>query len=145
VEEAMTGEDAVRAVTPEGLAAAISDKAPLASPMFTGTPTAASGTDTTQIATTAFVKAVMSGLGGMRSKSVSLPSYTTVYNSTGSLEFWFVNGTGEMSFYQGTKAALLFNNSYGDGIPYLPLLLAMMPGGSVKVSYSGSASTTVYY
>jgi hypothetical protein len=67
VEEAMTGEDAVRAVTPEGLAAAISDKAPLASPMFTGTPiapTAASGTDTTQIATTAFVKAATSGISG---------------------------------------------------------------------------------
>ena len=41
-------------------------RAPLASPALTGTPTAptaASGTDTTQIATTAFVQAAVAGLG----------------------------------------------------------------------------------
>ena len=42
-------------------------RAPLASPTFTGTPaapTAALGTDTTQIATTAFVKAAVAAAGG---------------------------------------------------------------------------------
>jgi hypothetical protein len=46
------------------IASAISSKADLSSPALTGTPlapTAASGTDTTQIATTAFVQAALSG------------------------------------------------------------------------------------
>lgn len=46
----------------DGLQAALNAKAPLASPTFTGTPkapTAAAGTNTTQIATTAFVQAAV--------------------------------------------------------------------------------------
>lgn len=46
----------------DGLQSALNAKAPLASPTFTGTPkapTAASGTNTTQIATTAFVQAAV--------------------------------------------------------------------------------------
>ena len=49
-----------------GLQTALDGKAPLASPMFTGTPaapTAASGTNTTQIATTAFVQAAIGSFG----------------------------------------------------------------------------------
>jgi hypothetical protein len=48
-----------------GLQAALDAKAPLASPALTGTPTAptaAASTNTTQIATTAFVQAVVAGL-----------------------------------------------------------------------------------
>ncbi|MGO4917658.1 head decoration protein [Pseudogemmobacter sp. W21_MBD1_M6] len=48
-----------------GLDAALAAKAPLASPALTGTPTAptaVSATNTTQLATTAFVQAVVSGL-----------------------------------------------------------------------------------
>ena len=48
----------------DGLQTALNAKAPLASPTFTGTPkapTAASGTNTTQIATTAFVQAAVDG------------------------------------------------------------------------------------
>ena len=49
-----------------GLEAALSAKAPLASPALTGSPTAptaASGTNTTQIATTAFVQQEITGFG----------------------------------------------------------------------------------
>jgi len=49
----------------DGLQTALDAKAPLASPTFTGTPlapTATSGTNTTQIATTAFVQTAVSGL-----------------------------------------------------------------------------------
>ncbi|SEP03115.1 Phage tail repeat like [Salinihabitans flavidus] len=49
-----------------GLQTALNGKAPLASPALTGTPsapTAAAGTNTTQIATTAFVKAELAGFG----------------------------------------------------------------------------------
>jgi len=54
-------------------------KADLASPAFTGTPTAptaAGGTNTTQIATTAFVQSTISG-------GASVPSYTMKANNTG--------------------------------------------------------------
>ncbi|MCE2835483.1 MAG: hypothetical protein LW834_00545, partial [Cyanobium sp. 49614_E6] len=55
-----TGTDATRAVHPAGLKVELDKKAPLASPALTGTPTAptaAAGTNTTQLATTAFVHA----------------------------------------------------------------------------------------
>lgn len=50
-----------------GLSAALALKAPIASPALTGTPTAptaAPGTNTTQIATTAFVEEAVAGAGG---------------------------------------------------------------------------------
>lgn len=58
--ETTTGTDSTRAVHPAGLKVELNKKAPLASPALTGTPTAptaAAGTNTTQIATTAYVMA----------------------------------------------------------------------------------------
>jgi len=58
--ETTTGTDATRAVHPAGLKVELDKKAPLDSPALTGTPTAptaAAGTNTTQLATTAFVAA----------------------------------------------------------------------------------------
>jgi len=58
--ETTTGTDNTRAVHPAGLKVELDKKAPLASPALTGTPTAptaAAGTNTTQLATTAFVAA----------------------------------------------------------------------------------------
>jgi hypothetical protein len=58
--EVAAGVDTVRAVTPAGLKSALASQAPLASPAFTGTPsapTAVAGTSTTQLATTEFVEA----------------------------------------------------------------------------------------
>jgi hypothetical protein len=58
--EVTTGTDGVRAVTPAGLKVELDKKADLASPAFSGAPTAptaAGGTNNTQIATTAFVAA----------------------------------------------------------------------------------------
>jgi hypothetical protein len=60
--ETTTGTDATRAVHPAGLKVELDKKAPLASPALTGTPTAptaAAGTNTTQLATTAFVTAAV--------------------------------------------------------------------------------------
>ena len=60
--ETTTGTDATRAVTPAGLKVELDKKANLASPALTGTPTAptaAAGTNTTQLATTAFVHAAV--------------------------------------------------------------------------------------
>ena len=65
------------------LLAGLTAKAPLASPAFTGTPTAptaAPGTNTTQLATTAFVKAAVDSLGTVASSvanSLTPGSYLT--------------------------------------------------------------------
>lgn len=64
-----TGAQAISTVT--GLQTALDAKAPLASPAFTGTPTAptaTAGVNTTQVATTAFVQ---SAVGGYLSKAVT--------------------------------------------------------------------------
>jgi hypothetical protein len=61
------------------IASAISSKADTASPTFTGTPaapTAGSGTNTTQIATTAFVTGALSGLGNMSTQAKSAVDIT---------------------------------------------------------------------
>jgi hypothetical protein len=58
--EVTAGTDTVRAVTPAGVKVELDKKAPLAAPAFTGVPTAptaAAGTNTTQLATTEFVTA----------------------------------------------------------------------------------------
>jgi hypothetical protein len=50
----------------DSIVTAINNRSKLASPIFTGTPTAPTavvGTDTTQVATTAFVKAEIATLG----------------------------------------------------------------------------------
>lgn len=63
----------------------VSDKAPLASPALTGTPTAptaAAGTDTTQIATTAFVKQAV--VDGLSTGDAMVYKGTIVGGSTGS-------------------------------------------------------------
>ena len=57
--EVTTGTDALKAVTPATAKVELDKKAPLASPTFTGVPsgpTAAAGTNTTQLATTAFAQ-----------------------------------------------------------------------------------------
>lgn len=54
--------------------------APLASPAFTGTPTAptaANGTNTTQIATTAFVQTAISGFGSVTAVTATVPLAST--------------------------------------------------------------------
>jgi hypothetical protein len=61
------------------IASAVTSKADLASPTFTGTPaapTATAGTNTTQIATTAFVTAVTSTLGTMSTQNANAVAIT---------------------------------------------------------------------
>lgn len=61
------------------ISSAISSKADIASPTFTGTPaapTASSGTSTTQVATTAFVTTAVNALGTMASQNASSVAIT---------------------------------------------------------------------
>lgn len=80
----------------DGLQAVVDSKAPLESPDLTGTPTAptaTSGTDTTQIATTAFVMAALSSAGGGATVSDSAP----VSPSSGQL--WYNSSNGRTFVY----------------------------------------------
>lgn len=64
-QEGIAGTDIVRAIVPAVLAAVLANYAKLASPAFTGTPTAPTavpGTNSTQLANTAFVQAAIAAL-----------------------------------------------------------------------------------
>lgn len=76
---AALGDDASYAAT---ITTALAAKAPLASPTFTGTPaapTAAAGTNTTQVATTAYVRTAIAFRGAMVTKASdqTTANYTT--------------------------------------------------------------------
>jgi hypothetical protein len=102
------------------IATAVATKADLASPTFTGTPsapTAASGTNTTQIATTAFVQAV----GGRLVQSVA-----SVFSSSYSVNSSTFTATGHSASITPTSTASKilvmvmggdnFNNNTNTGI-----------------------------
>lgn len=72
----------------DNLQTTLNAKAPLASPALTGTPTAptaAAGTNTTQIATTAFVQTALASVGG--GTSIAVSSTQPTGQSTG--DFWY--------------------------------------------------------
>ena len=65
-------------------------KAPLASPAFTGTPTAptaAPGTNTTQVATTAFVQQELAGAGAVSTFEVDGGSASSSFTGTLQVDF----------------------------------------------------------
>ncbi len=99
----------------------ISVKAPLASPAFTGTPTAptaASGTNTTQIATTAFVQdavgSVSGGSGGVPFGVCSTAANTAIKEVT-------ISGITELT--NGLRISVYFINGNTAISPYLQLNL----------------------
>lgn len=109
----------------DGLQAALDAKAPTASPTLTGTPkapTATAGTDTTQIATTAFVQAAIGGLkkglpGGVASldSSGKVPAAQLPGFVDDMLEFaGTVSGvTVEENFTLNAGAVVVFNKTTG--------------------------------
>jgi hypothetical protein len=123
--------------------AASSDIAPLASPAFTGTPaapTATVGTNTTQLATTAFVLANTSppgaGSGSVTSVGLALPSFITVSGSP-------VTGAGTLTgtlATQVTKTFLAGPTSGADAAPtFRTIAAADVP--TLNQNTSGSAAT----
>jgi phage-related tail fiber protein len=94
--ETTAGSDTTRAVTPKTLATELGKKANLASPALTGTPTAptaGSGTDTTQLATTAFVKAAISAAGASYAPTTAVTGASS-FTSGGSIVTRFVRANG---------------------------------------------------
>jgi hypothetical protein len=84
--ETTTGTDTARAVHPAGLKVELDKKANLASPTLTGTPaapTASAGTNTTQIATTAFVQTALGRYSAVNAQTGT--SYAPVLTDPGKL------------------------------------------------------------
>ena len=97
---------------------ALGTKAPLASPTFTGTPkapTAAAGTNTTQIATTAFVKAAVdtavSGLYKYKGSVATAGDLPTTGNVTG--DVWDIQQT---STYGAPGTNVVWNGTVWDAL-----------------------------
>lgn len=113
---AALGNDANFATT---ITNALALKAPLASPALTGVPTAPTadpGTNTDQVATTAFVQASMSGINAL---PFSALSYPTVDNANGYpiINAAIVGGTGgNVTITAGTRFALAETASAGLGV-----------------------------
>ncbi len=94
--------------------AALALKAPLASPALTGTPTAptaTAGTDSTQIATTAFVAAAVAGGGGGSGSAIWINVSDSPYSAA---------GDGTTDDLAAIQAALDAANTAGGGTVWLP-------------------------
>ena len=89
------------------IATAIATKADLASPTFTGTPlapTASPGTNTTQLATTAFVTAATSTLGTMSTQNANAVAITG--GTVSGLSSLGVSGTATATTFAGAGTSL---------------------------------------
>lgn len=89
------------------IATAIATKADLASPTFTGTPlapTASPGTNTTQLATTAFVTAATSTLGTMSTQNANAVAITG--GTASGLTSLGVSGTATATTFAGAGTSL---------------------------------------
>lgn len=145
-------------------------KANLASPALTGTPTAptaAPGTNTTQVATTAFVQAGLAGVGGGSIDSVPTDGSSNAVQSNGVFDalalkksivsvtqasHGFTVGMAVQKNTSGTwircRAVPTSNLSYADGIvisvPDANTFLVGGPGESFNATGLGLATNTVY-
>jgi hypothetical protein len=118
----------------------ISGYATLASPAFTGVPaapTATGGTNTTQLATCAFVHSAVSGLGSGTVTSVALALPSSVFTISGSP----VSTSGTLTGTLATQSANLIWAGPGTGSAAAPtfraLVTADMPSGTGTVTSVG--------
>lgn len=133
----------------DAIATAVATKADLASPALTGTPTAptaSSGTNTTQIATTAFVASAVSAAGGGTVTSVGVSSSDLTVTgspvtSSGTIALALntvpvaKGGTGQTSY---TDGQLLIGNSSGN-----TLTKAILTAGTGVSITNGNGSITI--
>lgn len=103
----------------------LADKAPLASPTFTGTPaapTASAGTNTTQLATTAFVQSALTGVGSgtVTSVAVTVPSRQSVTGSP-------VTSSGTLAIADNTQNANVVFAGPSSGAASAPTFRSLAP------------------
>ena len=130
------------------ISSAVSSKADLASPTFTGTPaapTATSGSNTTQLANTAYVKTAIDALGTMSTQN------KTAVDITGGTIVGITDlavadgGTGQSSY---TNGQLLIGNTTGNTLTKSTLtagsgVTITNGGGSITIAATGDGSGTV--
>ena len=130
------------------ISGAISSKADIASPTFTGTPaapTATSGSNTTQLANTAYVKTAIDALGTMSTQN------KTAVDITGGTIVGITDlavadgGTGQSSY---TNGQLLIGNTTGNTLTKSTLtagsgVTITNGGGSITIAATGDGSGTV--
>jgi|TARA_R100000479_G_scaffold170035_1_gene112333 hypothetical protein len=131
--------------------ASLATAAPLGSPTFTGTPaapTAASGTNTTQIATTAFVTAAVPDISGKANTSdigSTIQAFDADTAKTDVAQTYTAGQRGEVTTLTGTSPAPNLNDSNNFTITTsgttafgLPTNLAVGQTGSIFIVYGGS-------
>ena len=123
------------------IAGAITSKADLASPTFTGTPaapTAAAGTNTTQVASTAFVFAERTNTATLTNKTLTSPTINTPTISTPAITGGTITGITDLTVADGGTGASTFTaNSVvlGNGT-------SALNGNVVAPSTSGNVLTS---
>jgi hypothetical protein len=119
------------------IASAISSKADSASPTFTGTPaapTASSGANTTQIATTAFVKAAVDTATGALG-TMSTQNKGAVDIEGGTIDATVIGG--------GTAAAGTFTTATATTVALPSNWTVTVSGGKLTFSSSGTARASI--
>jgi len=121
----------------------LSTKANIASPTFTGTPaapTASAGTNTTQLATTAFVTTAVAALlpsgTSMLFQQTNAPTGWTKQTTHNDKALRIVTGT------VGTGGSVAFSTALGSGATVAGGSVSGNPGSNLSVSISGSISST---
>jgi hypothetical protein len=120
-------------------------RAPIVSPTFSGVPaapTAAPGTSTTQIATTAFVQNAVGAVGGIPQNSQSA-NYTTVLadaekhifhpSADGTARTWTIDSNANVAYPIGT--VITFVNENGAGV------ISIVAGGTDVLRLAGLGTT----
>lgn len=126
----------------------LNSKASLTSPAFTGTPsapTASAGTNTTQLATTAFVTAEISNDVGVANSSV----VKTALNASGSAPIYACrawvnfNGTGTVAIRASGNVSSITDNGVGDYT--VNFTTAMQDANYAVTAASGAANALLTY
>ena len=135
-----SGQYLVHGATEAQIGDIITNKAPLASPALTGTPTAptaAAGTSTTQLATTAFVQNAVSQAGGGYNQNLWTGKVTTAAG-TAAKTVTLDDPTSFPGWGNNTIVALTFTNGNSAANPTLSYAGLAIP----MAGYDGSSITT---
>lgn len=155
-----TGTDQTKALTSFSVAAALGAKAPLASPALVGTPTAptaAAGTSTTQLATTAYADRSASNVrlipfrnrlinGNFAINQRGAASASTAYSAGAYvMDRWKAGANGvTLSFSAAASGDVTVSITAGTLVQVIEGSLYLPEGGAYTLSWSGTATARIY-